>query len=93
MPIYRFHKDCVQLPDDKVLVIYDIRATQAPAAIRYLLELKYFTHLAYLKGGISVWKREGLPGVFISAVTCRMVDPAHQNQRNNRSKEWTQGEH
>lgn len=62
LPLYRFHTDGEQLPDDKILVIYDIRAKQAPAAIRFLLEKKYyFTHLTYLKGGISAWKKEGLP--------------------------------
>ena len=62
LPLYRFHRDFEQLPDDKVLVIYDIRAKQAPAAIRYLLEQKfYFINLTYLEGGISAWKKEGLP--------------------------------
>ena len=41
LPLYRFHTDYDQLPDDKILVIYDIRAKQAPAAIRYLLEKSY----------------------------------------------------
>jgi rhodanese-related sulfurtransferase len=62
LPLFRFHTDYEQLPDDKILVIYDIRAKQAPAAIRYLLEKKYyFINLTYLKGGISAWKAEGLP--------------------------------
>jgi len=62
LPLYQFHTDFAQLPDDKVLVMVDIRAKQAPAAIRYLLEKKYyFTHLTYLKGGISAWISEGLP--------------------------------
>jgi rhodanese-related sulfurtransferase len=62
LSLYRFHRDYEQLPDDRVLVIYDIRAKQAPAAIRYLLEQKYyFPNLVYLKGGISAWKKEGLP--------------------------------
>jgi rhodanese-related sulfurtransferase len=62
LPLYRFHMDYEQLPDDRILVVYDIRAKQAPAAIRYLLEKKYyFINLTYLKGGISAWKKEGLP--------------------------------
>jgi len=62
LPLYRLHTDYEQLPDDKILVIYDIRAKQAPAAIRFLLEKKYyFTNLTYLKGGINAWKNEGLP--------------------------------
>lgn len=62
LPLFRFHTDYEQLPDDKILVVYDIRAKQAPAAIRYLLEKKYyFINLTYLKGGISAWKAEGLP--------------------------------
>ena len=62
LSLYKFHTDYQQLPDDKILVFYDIRAKQAPAAVRYLLEQKYyFTHLTYLKGGISAWKNEGLP--------------------------------
>jgi rhodanese-related sulfurtransferase len=62
LPLFRFHTDYEQLPDDKILVIYDIRTKQAPAAIRYLLEKKYyFINLTYLKGGISAWKAEGLP--------------------------------
>jgi len=62
LPLYRIHTDYEQLPDDKVLVFYDIRAKQAPAAIRFMLEQKYyFTHLTYLKGGVSAWKKEGLP--------------------------------
>ena len=62
LPLYRFHTDYDQLPDDKILVIYDIRAKQAPAAIRYLLEKRYyFNRLTYLKGGISAWKSEGRP--------------------------------
>ena len=62
LPLYRLHTDYDRLPDDRILVIYDIRAKQAPAAIRYLLEKNYyFTHLAFLKGGISAWKNAGLP--------------------------------
>ena len=62
LPLYRMHTDYEQLPDDKILVFYDIRAKQAPAAIRFLLEKKYyFTHLTYLKGGIKAWKNDGLP--------------------------------
>jgi rhodanese-related sulfurtransferase len=62
LPLHRFHRDSAMLPDDKILVIYDIRAKQAPAAIRHLLEKKYyFINLTYLKGGISAWKKEGLP--------------------------------
>jgi rhodanese-related sulfurtransferase len=62
LPLYRFHTDYSELPDDRILVIYDIRAKQAPAAIRFLLEKKYyFTRLTYLEGGISAWKSEGLP--------------------------------
>ena len=38
LPLDRFHTDGKQLPDDKILVIYDIRAKQASAAIRYLLK-------------------------------------------------------
>jgi len=62
LPLYELHKTYEQLPDDKVLVFYDIRGKQAPAAIRFMLEKKYyFTHLTYLKGGIRAWKKEGLP--------------------------------
>ena len=62
LPLYRFHTEYDQLPDDRILVVYDINAHQAPAAIRYLLEQKYyFTRLTYLAGGLSAWKREGLP--------------------------------
>jgi rhodanese-related sulfurtransferase len=62
MPLFQLHTDYEQLPDDKVLVIYDIRAKQAPAAIRYLLEQQFsFPNLTYLKGGISGWKAKGLP--------------------------------
>jgi rhodanese-related sulfurtransferase len=62
LPLYRFHTGYDRLPDDRILVIYDIRAKQSPAAIRYLLEQKYyFTHLTYLKGGMSAWKKQGLP--------------------------------
>jgi rhodanese-related sulfurtransferase len=62
LSLYKFHLDYQQLPDDKILVVYDIRAKQAPAAIRYLLEQNYyFPNLTYLKGGISAWKQEGLP--------------------------------
>lgn len=61
-PVYRLHLDYNDLPEDKILVLYDIRAKQAPAAIRYLLKKRfYFNHLTYLKGGITEWKDEGLP--------------------------------
>ncbi len=43
-------------------MLYDIRAKQAPAAVRYLLKKRfYYINLAYLKGGIAAWKAEGLP--------------------------------
>lgn len=62
IPLYRLHSDYDRLPDDRILVIVDIRANQAPPAIRYLLEKKYyFPQLTYLKGGLSAWKKEGLP--------------------------------
>ena len=62
LPLHRFHVNYDQLPDDKILVIYDIRAKQAPAAVRYLLEKKYyFINLTYLQGGFSAWKAQGLP--------------------------------
>ncbi len=61
-PVYRLHLDHNTLPEDKILVLYDIRAKQAPAAIRYLLKKRfYFINLTYLKGGITAWKAEGLP--------------------------------
>ncbi len=60
--IYSLHMDYNGLPDDKILVLYDIRAKQAPAAIRYLLKKRfYFINLTYLEGGISTWKEQGLP--------------------------------
>ncbi len=63
-PVYRLHLDYNDLPEDKILVLYDIRAKQAPAAIRYLLKKRfYFINLTYLKGGITTWKTEGLPMV------------------------------
>ena len=62
LPLYQFHSKYEQLPDDKILVVCDIRAKQAPAAVRYLLEKKYyFPNLTYLKGGFSAWKEQGLP--------------------------------
>ncbi len=61
-PVYRLHMDYNGLPEDKILVLYDIRAKQAPAAIRYLLKKRvYFINLTYLEGGISTWKEQGLP--------------------------------
>jgi rhodanese-related sulfurtransferase len=61
-PVYRLHLDYNDLPEDKILVLYDIRAKQAPAAIRYLLKKRfYFINLTYLKGGVTAWKDEGLP--------------------------------
>ena len=61
-PVYRLHLDYNNLPEDKILVLYDIRAKQAPAAVRYLLKKRfYYINLAYLKGGIAAWKAEGLP--------------------------------
>ena len=61
-PVYRLHLDYNDLPEDKILVLYDIRAKQAPAAIRYLLAKRfYFINLTYLKGGMTTWKAEGLP--------------------------------
>lgn len=61
-PVYRLHLDYNDLPDDKILVLYDIRAKQAPSAIRYLLKKRfYFINLTYLKGGITAWKAENLP--------------------------------
>ncbi len=61
-PVYRLHMDFNGLPEDKILVLYDIRARQAPSAIRYLLKKRfYFINLTYLKGGITAWKEAGLP--------------------------------
>ncbi|MDJ0722972.1 MAG: rhodanese-like domain-containing protein [Desulfobacterales bacterium] len=61
-PVYRLHMDHDGLPEDKILVLYDIRAKQAPSAIRYLLKKRfYFINLTYLKGGITAWKEAGLP--------------------------------
>ncbi len=63
-PVYRLHMDFNDLPEDKILVLYDIRAKQAPSAIRFLLKKRfYFINLTYLKGGISSWKETGLPMV------------------------------
>ena len=61
-PVYRLHLDYNDLPEDKILVLYDIRNKQAPSAIRYLLKKRfYFINLTYLKGGIMAWKDQGLP--------------------------------
>jgi rhodanese-related sulfurtransferase len=61
-PVYRLHLNYNELPEDKILVLYDIRAKQAPAAIRYLLKKRfYFINLTYLKGGITAWKDQNLP--------------------------------
>ena len=61
-PIYRLDIDYPDLPDGKILVIYDIRSKQAPSAIRYLMKKRfYFTNLTYLKGGINEWKAQKLP--------------------------------
>ena len=63
-PVYRLHMDYNDLPEDKILVFYDIRAKQAPAVVRYLLKKRfYFINLTYLKGGLTAWKAEGLPVV------------------------------
>ena len=61
-PVYRLHLDYGNLPENKILVLYDIRSKQAPSAIRYLLKKRfYFINLTYLKGGVTAWKDAGLP--------------------------------
>ena len=61
-PLYLFTTCYKQFPVDKLLVIQDVRAKQAPAAIRFLLEKNfYFTKVTYLEGGVSAWKAAGLP--------------------------------
>ena len=61
-PLYRFEACYKDLPFDKLLVIQDINAKQAPAALRFLLEKNfYFNKVTYLEGGISAWQAEKLP--------------------------------
>ena len=61
-PLYRFEACYKELPFDKLLVILDIKAKQAPAALRFLLEKNfYFNKISYLDGGTSAWQAAGLP--------------------------------
>jgi len=62
LPLYRLHLDLQDLPTDKILVIYDIKAKQAPSAVRFLMKNGfYFSNLTYLEGGFTAWKRLELP--------------------------------
>ena len=62
MPLYSMHLDYSSLPENKILVLYDILGKQAPSAIRYLLNKRfYFINLTYLKGGVTAWKENNLP--------------------------------
>ncbi len=61
-PVYRMHLDYKNLPTDKILVFYDIRAKQSPPTIRYLLKKRFpFTKMTFLQGGITAWKAQKLP--------------------------------
>ena len=41
-PLYRFPACYKELPFDKLLVIQDVKANQAPAAIRFLLDKNFY---------------------------------------------------
>ena len=61
-PLYRFHSLYWELPQNRLLVLYDIREKQVSTACRYLMA-KHFDpkRLMILKGGIAAWAAAGLP--------------------------------
>ena len=62
VPLYRLHNEYQSLPKNKLLVICDIAAKQAPSACRFLMDHRYpITRITYLKGGFMAWKEQGLP--------------------------------
>ena len=69
LPLDRFQTDDAALREARIPVAYGICAKQAPAGIRFLPEKNHcFTHLTYLKGGLSRLE-EGRPaGRGLSAV-------------------------
>ena len=60
--LYHFDVCYERLPKKKMLVLYDIGAKQAPSAVRFLMDKRfYFVKLSWLDGGMTAWTEQGLP--------------------------------